>query len=102
MAFFSFPSQYDAANEGPQSDIEVDLNDDNDSEAVSDDSDLSSNSESEVVATEAKSTFKGREDFQTPEEYEKYILESVKVGASVSFKDKEQSQSEVGIVTKVS
>lgn len=78
------------------------MSNDNDSEAGSDDSSSSSDTESEVTASEIKPAYKSKEEFKTDEEYEKYILENVKVGASVRFKDNEESRSEIGTVVKVS
>lgn len=99
---FPFTLQQDPYVEDPDSDIEIDLSNDNDSEAGSDYSETSSDSDCQVTASEIKPPYKTREDFMADEEYEEYVLENVKVGASVRFKDSKESRSEVGTVLKVS
>ena len=99
---FPFILQQDPDIEEPHSDIEIDLSNDNDSEAGSDYSETSSDSDCQVTASEIKPPYKTREDFKADEEYEEYVLENVKVGASVRFKDSKESRSEVGTVVKVS
>ena len=97
-----FVLQQDSGNDDPPSDIEIDLSNDNDSEAGSGYSESSSDSDCQVTASEIKPAYKTRDDFSTDEEYENYVLENVKVGASVRFKSSNDSRSEVGTVMNVS
>ena len=102
MYKFPFGFQQQPDHEEPHSDMEIDLSNDNNSEGGSDDTESSSDSDCQVTASEIKPAYKTSEDFRTGEDYEKYVLENVKVGAYVRFRDSKESRSEVGTVVKVS
>ena len=85
------------------SDAEVEVSDENetDAETILYNSDSSSESDSGVSASEIKPIFKTRQDFSSSEDYEQYVTDHVKVGSFVRFKQKDQTESTTGKVTKV-
>ena len=72
-----------------------------DAETILYNSDSSSESDCGVTASEIKPIFKTRQDFSSSEDYEQYVTDHVKVGSFVRFKQKDETESTSGKVTKV-